>query len=167
MYLFVLFYVFIVQSKQCEVWDFDDIKIPALYGAVPREYRNFIIERRDPIWSDRRVGLINTSISGIGIFSSAATSKPNAMVTSSDTITIYHREGLSFDVIELYIMALLRPLDIRISWITGHMDVYLPLHVMTRVEINQFDIKGLMIGCVVEDLDSCGHMMYDDLKICV
>lgn len=159
------------QNKKCETLNFDDIVLPKLYDQLPRPYHNFIIERNDPSYTDQSVGMLDTSVNGIGVFSNTAKSSPNVLLTSGESISIRHNDNLLFDVVDIQLMHVLLSFDVRIEWDIGtdnynYVDVSLPRGIMTHVVIKQVNIRNLLICCSNMTLETCGHMVIDDLQVC-
>lgn len=159
------------QDKKCETLNFDDIILPKLYDQLPRPYHNFIIERSDPSYMDQSVGMLDTSVAGIGVFSNTAKSSPNILLTSGEAISIRHSKDLPFDVVDIQLMPVLLSFDVRIEWDIGidsynYIDVPLSRGIMTPVVIKQVNIRNLHISCTNYTLETCGHMVIDDLQVC-
>lgn len=155
-------------TSTCETLHFDDIELEKIYGGIPENYHDFVFER-DSAWPDRRIGLINTSFQeNIGIFTKRAPSLPNAIVTWTDSITLRHRENKLFDVIDIHMVPMLFNQYMQFEW--GQKEpliVYLPHLEVNVVSINQTKVNRLVIRCVKPYIDDCGHMLYDNFRLCL
>lgn len=153
----------------CETLTFDNITLGALSGGMPRNhYNGFVFERDDPSWSDRRILVIDTEyMPQMGVFTSIARSKPNIITTSHDTMVIRTTNGSRFGVHSVYMIAMVSPLSMRISWTnTDNLVVSLEPGVWTHVLINQSNIEWLSVGCLSHEIDACNIVLYDDLVLC-
>lgn len=157
-------------TQRCESLSFDDIQLASLYGNITHPYHGYIFERDDPTWSVRQIGVINTSFrETLGPFSTAARSKPNVIVTSTDTLIIYRakKEEPFFDAISFHAHSIMMDLRLSVEWgRTGRATFDLKRGETTLIIINQTKISLLRIGCAKIDLDTCGIVTYDDFYFC-
>lgn len=183
MLLFGLFVLCALAAAPCGQtpttnFGFDDVPVSDLesYKALPRPYNGFVFRRvNTPFTSypDDNIPVTNVSNPSVpSFFVNGATSSPNLIFTTGESMSIRKSNNRTFAIVSLQMksvfidnMAVFVNTS-RLGVVTSSTLVNLSINGPTLVGVNKSGLDLVLIGCVNPSLLTCAHITYDDIKIC-
>jgi len=152
---------------------FDDLYAPtAKFDPLPIPYKGFnIIKSRIP-----PALLMNTTYANLWFYTAAATTPPNLIFTSAETLFVKWSDEsqnkraftvLNFTLASIFIgnMGVVVQ-TLRNDNVISSQTIFLPITVPQTIIVGQSNVDTLVIGCLDPSIDTCAHMAFDTFMMC-
>jgi len=183
MFVFLLFVLCALAAPPCgkttvTTFKFDDVTVinAESYTALPRPYNGFVFRRVNTpyvSYPDDHIPVMNVSSSVIpSYFVNGATSPPNLLFTTGESMSIRKSNNRTFAITTLQMKSIyIGQMAIfintsRLGVVTSSQLLNLPTSAPLLVSINQNGLDEILIGCVNPQFATCAHITFDDISLC-
>jgi len=165
-------------NTQIKIFNFDDVIVTDYsgYRSLPRPYNSLIFKRVNTIhtsYSDNNIPVLNiTNNNTLSYYVNAATSSPNLILTTGESLSIREINNGTFAVLNLKMKSIyINQMNVfintfRFGNLVSNMTVNLPVNEPIIVNVNQKQFDEILIGCVDPSFNTCAHITYDDISFC-